>query len=93
MNKIKAPKYIPAEVMRKLTRNQLQTIHTQKNTRGKYSQNAHRANQILYYSSGRTSLATGVSCPLSMQEKGWEIPTEETVDLRPWLNGTEVQFG
>ena len=86
------PKYIPAEVLRKLTKDQLKIIQTQKNTKGRYSQNADRAQKILWQMTGRTSKTTGVYTPLTMHEKnGWDIPEEETVDLEPWLNGTEVQ--
>lgn len=91
MEAIFAPKYIPAEIMRKLTVDQLKIIQTQKNTKGLYSQNANRAQKILWQMSGRTSFETGVSVPLTMHEKsGWEIPEEETVNLTPWLNGTEI---
>ena len=88
---IKAPKHIPAEVMRKMTKDQLRVIQTQKNTKGRHSQNADRAQKILWQSCGRTSWTTGVYTPLTLVEKGWEVPEEETVDLEPWLNGTEVR--
>lgn len=84
-----APKYIPAEVMRKMTREQLKIIQTQKNTKGKYSQNANNAQKILWRNSGYMS--KHYNC-LNYHEKiGWEIPKEETVDITPWLNGTEVK--
>ena len=92
MAKIKAPKYIPAEVMRNLTRPQLKILMTQKNTRGLYSENANRAQKILWQSNGRASRHTGISSPLTLVEKGWCIPEKETVDLEPWLNGTEVGY-
>lgn len=88
---IKAPKYIPAEVMRKMTREQLKVIQTQKNTRGKYSENANNAQKILWRTSGYMSRYTN---GLNMHEKtGWDIPEEETVDITPWLNGTENTGG
>ena len=86
------PRYIPAEILRKLTRDQLKIIQTQKNTKGRYSQNADRAQKILWQTNGHTTMSTGRDgLPLNMYEKGWEVPTEETVDLEPWLNGTEVK--
>lgn len=89
---MKAPKYIPAEILRKLTKDQLRVLQTQKNTKGLYSQNANRAQKILWQTNGHTTMSTGRNgLPLNMHEKGWEVPTEETVDLEPWLNGTEVQ--
>ena len=87
---MKAPKYIPAEVMRKLTEEQLKTIATQKNTKGKCSQNALTAQKILWYASGRTNMMTGTVTPLTMSDKGWRFPQEATVDLKPYLNGSEV---
>lgn len=85
---ITAPKYIPAEVMRKMTREQLKVIQTQKNTKGKYSQNANNAQKILWRTSGYMN--SHIHC-LNMHEKtGWDVPEVETVDLEPWLNGTEV---
>ena len=82
-----APKYIPAKVMRKMTRRQLHIIQTQKNTKGKFSQNANNAQKILWRTSGYMNKWHN---SLNMHEKtGWEIPTEETVDLSVWLNGTE----
>lgn len=92
MGKIKAPKYIPAEIMRNLTRPQLKILMTQKNTRGLYSENANRAQKILWQSGGHTSAHTAISSPLTLVEKGWHIPEEETVNLEPWLNGTEVGY-
>ena len=84
---IKAPKYIPAGVMRKMTREQLKVIQTQKNTKGKYSQNANNAQKILW----RTGMHfNGWWNIQTLHEKtGWDIPTEETVDITPWLYGTE----
>lgn len=84
-----APKYIPAEIMRKMTKDQLKLIATQKNTRGKFSQNALNAQKIIWRTKGYFN---HYSNSLNMHEKtGWDIPTEETVDLEPWLNGTEVK--
>ena len=88
--KIKAPKYIPAKIMRAFTREQLRVIATQRNTKGLYSQNAYNAQKILWYTSGRTSTKTGIVVPLSMHEAtGWDVAEIETVALEPWLNGTE----
>lgn len=90
MQAIFAPKYIPADVMRKLTKDQLKLLQTQKNTKGRYSQNADRAQKILWQDK-HTNINAGIAYPLTMHEKtGWEIPTVETVDLSPYLNGTEV---
>lgn len=86
--RIKAPRYIPAEVMRKMTRNQLKIIQTQKNTRGKYSENANNAQKILWRNSGYTS--KHYNCLNYHEKTGWGIPKEETVDITPWLNGTEA---
>ena len=86
---IKAPKYMPAAILRSLTREQLYILQTQKNTKGKTSENAQRAQKILWQTSGYVSKCTGVSVPLTLVERGWDIPTEETVDLSEWLNGTE----
>lgn len=83
-----APKYIPAETMRKMTKDQLKLIATQKNTRGKFSQNALNAQKILWRTKGYFSKHWN---GLNMHERtGWDIPTDETVDIEPWLNGTEV---
>lgn len=91
--KIKAPRYIPASVLRKLTKRQLQILQTQLNTKGLHSDNANRAQKILWQQNGHMSKNTGVSSPLTMGEKtGWEIPEIETVDISPWLNGTEVGY-
>lgn len=88
--KIKAPKYIPAKIMRAFTREQLRVIATQRNTKGLYSQNAYNAQKILWYTSGHTSMETGITVPLSMHEAtGWNVAEAETVSLEPWLNGTE----
>ena len=88
--KIKAPKYIPAKIMRSFTREQLKIIATQRNTKGLFSQNAYSAQKILWYTSGRTSTKTGIVVPLSMHEAtGWDVPEIETVSVEPWLNGTE----
>ena len=90
MNGIKAPKYIPAEVMRKLTEPQLRIILTQKNSKGRYSQNADRAAKILRQRSGYTTFTTGTVHPPTLHERtGWDIPEEKTIELEPWLNGTE----
>lgn len=86
---IKAPTYIPADVMRRMTRCQLQVIATQKNTKGKYSANANRAQKILWYQKPRTNFMTGTVAPCSMADKGWSIAENETVDLYEWINGTE----
>ncbi len=86
-------KYIPAEVMRKMTIQQLKVIATQKNTKNKFSDNALRAQKILWYATGRTHFMTGTYAPLSMNEKGWSVPQEESVDIKPYLNGTEVENG
>ena len=91
---MKAPRYIPSEIMRCLTKEQLRILMTQKNSKGKYSQNANRAQKILWQMSGHTSRNTGWSQPLTMHEKtGWEIPKEKTIDLKEWLNGTELIEG
>ena len=90
VEKIKAPKYIPAKIMRAFTREQLKVIATQRNTKGLFSQNAYSAQKILWYTSGRTSTKTGIVVPLSMHEAtGWDVPEVETVSVEPWLNGTE----
>lgn len=88
--KIKAPKYIPAKIMRAFTREQLRVIATQRNTKGLYSQNAYNAQKMLWCTSGYTSMKTGITAPLSMHEAtGWNVAEAETVALEPWLNGTE----
>lgn len=86
---IRAPAYIPADVMRRMTENQLRVVATQKNTKGRYSANANRAQKILWYQKKRTNFMTGTVVPCSMADKGWRMAKEETVDLSPWLNGTE----
>ena len=84
-------RYMPAEIMRKLTREQLRILMTQKNSRGRYTENANRAQKILWQTNGHTIASTGPIHPLTMHEKtGWTVPEEETIDLSPWLNGTEV---
>ena len=88
---IKAPKYMPADILRKLTKEQLYILQTQKNTKGKTSENAQRAQKILWQLSGHTSKHTGISSPLNFYEKyGLDIPTEEAIDLSEWLNGSEI---
>lgn len=90
MKAIFAPKYIPADIMRKLTVEQLKIIQTQRNTKGRYSQNADRAQKILWQNF-HTNVNAGIMYPLTYGEKtGWSIPEEETVDLTPYLNGTEA---
>ena len=89
MNKIKAPKRIPAEIMRKFTREQLKVIATQKNTKGNYSVNAYAASQILHYDDNRTHFATCTIVPCSKSDKGFRIPINKSVELDEWLNGTE----
>ena len=96
MGKVKgitAPKYMPADILRKLTVEQLRILMTQLNTRGITSENGRRAQKILWQSGGHTSVNTGVTCPLTMVERGWTIPTEKTIDLSAWLNGTELIEG
>ena len=85
-----AIKYIPANIMRKLTAEQLRIVATQRNTKGKYSINALKAQTILWYASNRTNMMTGTVTPLTASDRGWQIPQTETVDLTPFLNGSEV---
>ncbi len=87
---MKAIKYIPSAVMRKLTKKQLKIVSTQRNTKGKYSINALKAQTILWYASNRTNMMTGTVTPLTASDRGWQIPQTETVDLTPYLNGSEV---
>ncbi len=89
MNKIKAPKRIPAEIMRKMTREQLKVIATQKNTKGNYSMNAYAASQILRYEDGKMHFFTGKFTPYSKADGGFRIPMVLTIELDEWLNGTE----
>jgi len=90
---MKAPRYMPAKVLRALTKEQLQILTTQKNSKGITSENGLRAQKILWQTSGHTSMRTGITCPLTKVEQGWEIPTEKTIDLSEWLNGTELTEG
>ena len=82
-----AIKYIPANIMRKLTEEQLKIVAKQRNSKGKFSINALTAQKILWYASGRTNMMTGVFTPLTMSDRGWQIPQTETVDLMQYLNG------
>ena len=93
MSGIQAPRYMPAKVLRALTKEQLAILQSQLNTKGITSQNGLRAMHILYQAIGRTNPETGILAPLTMTERGWSIPTEKTIDLSEWLNGTELIEG